>query len=124
MLDLVEYVKQNGEPSPKIIDSDDLQAAPFSVMRQYYDAVGIPFAESMLHWSSGTDILDDWIINGDIVAANRTKLGGFFDAAFNSTYFLPLSKISFREELIHDILESVDTSMLYYEKLYKMRIRP
>ena len=124
MLDLVEYVKRNGEPNPIIIDSDDLQAFPVSVMRQYCDAVGIPFAESMLQWPSGTDILDDWIINADIVAANRSKIGGFFDAAFNSTHFLPPSKIPSREELTDNILELVDASMPYYEKLCKMRIRP
>ncbi len=125
LYDLVEYMKQHGEPNPVIIDADDLQASPASIMSQYCTAVGIPFNESMLNWSGERDLLDDWIINSTFVALNRVpQRGGFFETAFSSTHFMAPTKIPSRNELTADILELVDASMPYYEKLYEMRIQP
>ncbi|XP_072041026.1 uncharacterized protein [Amphiura filiformis] len=125
MCDLVEFVKQRGDPNPVLIDADDLQTSPASIMRQYCDAIGIPFNESMLQWPAGTDHLDDWIINSTFVSINKIpENGGFYEAAFNSTHFKAPSKIPSRSDLTDDILELVDASMPYYEKLYEMRIKP
>lgn len=125
MWDLVEYIKQQGDPNPVLIDADDLQASPASIMRQYCDAIGIPFNESMIQWSGDRDLLDDWIINSTFVAVNKISgKGGFYEAAFSSTHFKAPSKIPSRSELTDDILELVDASMPYYEKLYALRIKP
>ncbi len=40
LYELVEYVKSTGEPHPIIIDADDLQKNPESIVKQYCQAVG------------------------------------------------------------------------------------
>ena len=122
--ELMVYLRQHGEPNPIIIDADDLQRSPVSIMRQYCEAIGMPFNENMLQWPPGIDVMDNWIVNKTFVAINKTSAGGFYDGAFNSTYFLPPSKIPAREDLSDDLLPLVDASMPYYEQLYDMRIRP
>ncbi len=125
MYDLVEYTKKHGQQNPIVIDADDLQASPASIMSQYCAAVEIPFNESMLIWPGERDLLDDWVINSTIVAVNKNpQTGGFYETAFSSTHFMAPTKIPLRSELTDDILELVDASMPFYEKLREMRIKP
>ena len=125
MYDLVTYMKRNGEPNPIIVDADDLQAFPASVMSQYCAAVGIQFNESMLIWPGERDLLDDWVINSTFVALSKVaQRGGFYETAFSSTRFMAPTKIPSRSALSDDILELVDASMPFYEKLREMRIKP
>ncbi|XP_072044812.1 uncharacterized protein [Amphiura filiformis] len=125
LYDLMQYVQTNhGESCPINIDADDLQSSPASILRQYCDALGIPFNDCLLQWPAGIDILDQWIVNSTLVAVNKTSSGGFYEAAFNSTHFLPPSKVPSRQDVAEDLLPLIDDSMPYYEKLYQMRIRP
>ena len=46
------------DPSPVVIDADDLLMNPRVMMEQYCSATGLPFQETMLTWTPG--IVSDW----------------------------------------------------------------
>ncbi|XP_072028072.1 uncharacterized protein [Amphiura filiformis] len=69
LYDLLQYVTENIDPKPIVIDADDLQSNPSSIMRQYCEAIGISFQESMLTWEKGDEITRDWIAASEFYAA-------------------------------------------------------
>ena len=127
--EIVEYLQNNpalGDPNPVIFDADDLQNHPASILRQYCQAVGIPFTEDMLHWTPGIDVVKNWNISSQLLSGGiHSGECGFYRTAMESSKFLPCKKLPDRNELDDDVLECADISMPYYEKLYEMRtIRP
>ncbi len=127
MYDLVEYMRNNGEPHPIIIDADDLQNHPGSILSQYLQDIGVTSdnMENLLQWEPGMAVMAKWKASRMFLLGNMTKdHGGFYDAAMKSTKFNPASDLPPRDELSDDILKCVDHSMPFYEKLYAMRIKP
>ena len=127
--ELIKYLQNNpdlGDPNPVIFDADDLQNDPVSILQQYCQAVGIPFTEGMIYWSSGVDVVKYWKIASQLIGGGiHVGEYGFFKTAMDSSEFLPCKKLPERHELEEDILECADISMPYYEKLYEMRtLRP
>ena len=51
-------VQQHLDPSPIVIDADDLLENPRGIMEEYCNRTGLPFQESMLTWSPG--VVPDW----------------------------------------------------------------
>lgn len=127
MYDLVEHVRNNGEPDPIIIDADDLQEHPASILSQYLDCVDVTYdnLEDLLEWDAGPSVMKSWKASNMFMLGNMTKdHGGFYEVAMKSTKFNPPSDLLSRDELSDDILNCVDHSMPFYEKLYAMRIKP
>ena len=127
--EVIEYLQKNpniGDPNPVIFDADDLQNHPASILRQYCQAVGIPFTEDMLHWTPGIDVVKNWKISSQLIGGGiHDGEWGFYKTAMESSEFLPCKKLPEKNELEEDILECADIGMPYYEKLYEMRtIRP
>ena len=52
LYDLFKTVQQV-DPTPVVIDADDLLMNPRGLMEQYCNATGLPFEESMLSWTPG-----------------------------------------------------------------------
>ncbi|XP_072019426.1 uncharacterized protein [Amphiura filiformis] len=124
LYDLIVHVQENLGQTPIVIDADDLQANPLSVLRQYCHFLGVEFKESMLQWEAGDKIVDTWIASKKIQHGNKMKEGGFYEDAFKSTEFYPPKKIPSREQIDIDLLPLIDQYMPLYEKMYSMRIRP
>ena len=61
---------ENMGQSSVIIDADDLQTNPASILCQYCEVIGIPFKESMLNWEAGDAITKDLIASSDLLRWN------------------------------------------------------
>ncbi|XP_072017163.1 uncharacterized protein [Amphiura filiformis] len=87
--ELYQYLMNQGM-NPIVIDADDLQRHPESIMRKYCAVVGIPFTEDLLQWPSGDDILHTWMAPDGLIQGNKLgNEGGFYDVALQSTCFGP-----------------------------------
>ena len=124
--DLITYFQEAGiEPDPIIIDADDLLENPGSILRQYCNLTGIPYSEELLQWPSAKDGMKSWKGAREFLLGNLVPdTGGYYDAALNSTCFHPPKEMPRREDLDEDVLECVDFSMPYYDKMYAMRLKP
>ena len=108
-----------------IIDADDLQTNPESIMRQYCEAVGLPFQESYLHWENGEERLYQWRMCRNVLYGGlEDEYGAWYRSAVESTHFLPPQPLPSRQDLSNDVLEIVDVVLPYYQRLYDMRIKP
>ncbi|XP_072016787.1 uncharacterized protein [Amphiura filiformis] len=122
--ELYQYLINHGM-NPIIIDADDLQRHPESIMRKYCAAVGIPFTEDLLQWPSGDDILHTWMAPDGLIQGNKLgNEGGFYDVALQSTCFGPPRETPSRASLREDVRYMSDASMPFYEKMYNHRIKP
>ena len=120
--DLVHYLKDHGEPNPVIIDADDLQTNPESILRKFCAEMGIPFKESLLKWKSGDAALKTWITSRLAIA---TVADSYYQALLKTSYFLPLSGPPPKyEDLPKDVQQLVDLTKGWYEELYEMRLKP
>ncbi|XP_072039451.1 uncharacterized protein [Amphiura filiformis] len=126
MLGLLHYLQKTGmESNPVVIDADDLQSHPESILRQYCEAVGIPFSPGFLQWESGVDITNTWITSKKIMRTNIEKRGGFYSKALASSKFEPpKSLVPDKSELTPDIIQFAEAADKYYKELYEMRLKP
>ncbi|XP_038079027.1 branched-chain-amino-acid aminotransferase-like protein 2 [Patiria miniata] len=120
LYDLVEYVKQNLDPNPTIVDTDDLLDDPSGILTVYCQKMGIPYSDSLLSWPAGDDIVKQWKIAKYLLKGDR--LLGFYKAAFESTEFVKPKPPPLLEALPEDVKKCVHATMGYYEKLRKDRI--
>ena len=111
---------------PIILDADDLQNHPASILSQFCKATGIPYTDELLHWSSGIDLLKDWKIGREVVGGGLEHGDwGFFKTLLETTEFFPSKTFPEKEDLDDDVLECAELSMPYYEMMHNMRtIRP
>ncbi|XP_072040472.1 uncharacterized protein [Amphiura filiformis] len=126
MLDLLHYLQETGmESNPVVIDADDLQSHPESILRQYCEAVGIPFSSDLLQWESSDDIKYMWITSKTLMKTDKGEKGGFYTQAFASTKFEPLiNVVPDRGELTPDVIQIAKGAEQYYKELYEMRLKP
>ncbi|XP_072051783.1 uncharacterized protein [Amphiura filiformis] len=122
---LLKYVKENLDPNVVVIDADDLQSNPSSILRQFCQGVGIPYNDSLLKWAGDRDIIRTWIISRISLQGNYLENeGGFYEVALKSTQFLPSKPLPKRSELPKDIQEVADQSMQSYAKMKEMCLKP
>ncbi|KAJ8030643.1 hypothetical protein HOLleu_27111 [Holothuria leucospilota] len=82
-----QYVKNNIEPHPVVIDADDLQNHPQQILRKYCEAVGIPFKIRYLSWDESKE---PWKrINGPLHLISEGA--DAFVTAISSSSFMPVS---------------------------------
>ncbi|XP_072019420.1 uncharacterized protein [Amphiura filiformis] len=124
LYDLMVHVKEKLGQSAIVIDADDLQANPASVLRQYCNLLGVEFKESMLQWEAGDGIVNTWIANKTGLQGNKMEEGGYFEDAFRSTEFHPPKEMPSRKQIDPDLLPVIDQCMPIYEQMYSVRIRP
>ncbi len=124
LYDLMMFFKTRGdEPSPIVIDSDDLQQDPDSIISQYCRALGIPYDKSLLQWPSGVEAFNNWI-SAKSSLVTSIKPGGHQQRCAESTSFAPPSATPSREQLTDDILAQVDNVWYWYQEMYALRLRP
>ncbi|XP_072023372.1 uncharacterized protein [Amphiura filiformis] len=125
LYELYQYVQDYGlEKDPIIIDADDLQRDPGSILPQYCKAVGIPYSENLLQWEAGAKVIDSWKIASIFMEGNKMEEDEFYDAAFSSTHFLPPGDPPSQDQIDEDLLPLIDKSMGYYDNMYAARIKP
>ncbi|XP_072019656.1 uncharacterized protein [Amphiura filiformis] len=125
LYDLMVHIQENLGQSPIVIDADDLQANPSSVLRQYCHLLGVEFKESMLQWEAGDKIVDTWIASKTYLQWSKMEEGGgFYEDAFKSTEFHPPKELPSREQIDPDLLPVIHQCIPLYEKMYSIRIRP
>ena len=125
MIDLIAHLKKEGmqEEEPIIIDADDLQNHPQSILRQYCEAVGIPYSDSLLKWEAGDDIVKkNWLTSKSLLHGNKT--GNYYAGAFASTEFQPASDPPSGDDVPDDVKELIAKAEPFYQKLYEKRIKP
>ncbi|XP_072018881.1 uncharacterized protein [Amphiura filiformis] len=123
--ELYQYIKANVDPSPIILDADDLLSNPKSVVEQYCSGVGIPFSDSLLEWPSSIDVIKKWKAARSLLHINMLQqTGGFLDAALHSSRFNPPKEMPSVTELPEDVIPCVEASMPCYQQMYEMRLKP
>lgn len=124
MLEFIDYLEKNDvQTNHIVIDADDLQNHPESIVRQYCEAVGIPFNTSLLEWPAGSDcIKKNWLMSKFALQGN--EIIGFYTAALASTKFESAKPLPSITEIPSDVTEIVKREEPYYNKLYDMCIRP
>ncbi len=124
MMNFYEYLKDsNIESDPIIIDADDVQDFPESIIQQYCSALGIPYRKSLLQWPAGNScIKNNWLISKTALQGNA--IFGFYKAALDSTRFEPSKPIPSETDIPRDVLDVIKCEESYYRKLYDKRLKP
>ena len=121
--DLIKYLRERKQPVV-IIDADDLQENPESILRQYCKAVNIPFQDSYLKWESGIHLLRNWHVCKSFLYYGIGGDVGYWETAIDSTHFLPPRPLSSKGDLPEDFWEIIDSVMPYYQYMYDLRLKP
>ncbi|XP_072014203.1 uncharacterized protein [Amphiura filiformis] len=123
--ELLEYVQKHLDPNPVVIDADDLQSNPSSILRQFCQAVGMTYSDSLMEWPADRSIMKTWKGSRILLQGNMLENeGGFYENAMKSSRFLPATATPKRSELSQDLQEAADYAMPYYVKMYQMCLKP
>ncbi|XP_041485794.1 uncharacterized protein LOC121432041 [Lytechinus variegatus] len=117
--ELWQYVRENIDPNPVVIDSTDLLENPGPMLSKYCHAAGLPYSDSLLTWEATVESYQSWKLVGENIMDNAEN---FVGALLNTTGFLPPSPIPSRDELTSDVLKASDSSMACYQEMYASRI--
>ena len=116
LYDLFKTV-QEVDPTPVVIDADDLLMNSRELMKQYCTATGLPFEESMLNWTPG--VVPDWTEFKHYKEWHGTAMmsTGFMkptasEAALSTT------------GLPKEIKDAVQQVLPFYETMYAVRMKP
>nr|XP_054747962.1 uncharacterized protein LOC129253552 [Lytechinus pictus] len=119
--DLWLHVKQNYDPNPVVLDSDDLLSDPITMLPRFCTAVGIPYTDDLLKWPGSPDTTSSWI-NAFTPPNDFEFIRMYCKNSFNTTHFFPPGPLPQLEDLTEDIKECVEAVMPYYQEMYDSRI--
>lgn len=107
------------DPSPVVIDADDLLMYPREIMEQYCIATGLPFEEGMLHWTPGE--VPDWTGCEDYKVWHRTAMAscGLVKHTPSETALATATV-----DLPRDVEYAIQQALPFYEALYAVRMKP
>ncbi|XP_072029219.1 uncharacterized protein [Amphiura filiformis] len=120
---VLQYIKENHNPNPIIIDADDFLANPEKVLEAYCKAVDIPYSPDLLRWEAGDDVMTKhWMVPKETILTFR--MIGAHDSTLESTGFERKERqappvISEVPEMMRPLIEA---ELPYYEKLYAERL--
>ncbi|XP_071490055.1 uncharacterized protein [Diadema antillarum] len=117
--DFWKYVREEIEPDPIVIDTDDLLNNPREILQKYCELVGLPFSESLMQWDPSIDICKTWKQCGD---DQIIQMQPFYGRAMRSSCFMPPTKQVPRDKLTPDVIKGIDETMKYFEEMYEHRI--
>ena len=125
--ELLQYVKENHEPNPIVIDADDFLEDPERMLEAYCKAVGIPYSPDLLTWEAGDEVMNKkWMISKQMILTSPAF--GAHEGTFKSTGFQkqekkPLPDLSILPPQFSAIAEQIVADELpYYEKMYAERL--
>ncbi|XP_072175579.1 uncharacterized protein [Diadema setosum] len=122
LYDLWIHVRENYEPNPVVIDSDDLLADAAVILPKFCRCLDIPFTDDRLHWDASPATTDRWM--SAFTPPNDFEFIRIYcHTAFHTSYFRAPTPCPSYDELTLDVRECVDVSMPYYQKMYEHRIR-
>ena len=113
--ELFQVVKRV-DPSPIVIDADDLLDNPEAIMREYCSATGLPFSTSMLSWSPVA--IPDWVSCPDyeVWHGSVIRSSGFIKPQMPKA-------VPNLSEYPKEIEEVVKDSLPFYKVMYDARLQ-
>ena len=105
------------DPTPVVIDADDLLMNSRELMKQYCTATGLPFEESMLSWTPG--VVLDW--------TEFKHYKEWHETAMMSTSFMKPTACKAALSttgLPKEIKDAVQQALPFYEAMYAVRMKP
>ena len=121
--EMLQHVKENLEPNPIIIDSDEFLQDPPRMLEAYCKAVGIPYSSDLLTWEAGDDVMTkNWMVSKQVILTYPSL--GAHEGTFKSTGFQkkekgPLPDLSAFPPAAEQF---VAMELPYYEKMYAERL--
>ncbi|XP_071503842.1 uncharacterized protein [Diadema antillarum] len=114
-----------GQPSPPIIDADDLVSHPETILPKYCEAMGIEFTPKMLEWDSVDPSQLNWHCTdvGDI-ANEVLKNTVIFSNAMHSQGFGKAPDPTKSAKPSPTVAEYAEFAMPVYQRFYDLRIKP
>lgn len=120
-----KHFSRDPDSDPIILDAYDLVSQPEVVLPKFFQRLGIPFKPSYLEWDSDDAILETWKGSADMVFLEAKTITTA--RATRSSRFIPPtgprgtpSKPELR--ITEELQEYIETSMPFYEEMYKNRI--
>ena len=113
--ELFTFVRENLDPSPVVVDADDLLDDPEGIMRSYCSAMGLKFKEGMTKWNPGP------------VADFECLWTGWHDNVFNSSGITRKETRNYAtagRALPAEWREAIANLMPCYQEMRKYRIAP
>nr|XP_054771342.1 uncharacterized protein LOC129279275 [Lytechinus pictus] len=112
------YVRENLDPNPIVINSDDLLANPAEVLKKFCHLTGLPYSDSLLQWDASKDVTKTWKTAGNESILNHI----FYETAVTSGRFLPPKTAIPSDKLPPDVRRLAHQSMPYFEEMNKYKI--
>ncbi|XP_072030227.1 uncharacterized protein [Amphiura filiformis] len=99
MCNLLEYIKENHDRKPIIVDTDDLLLNPVGLMQAYCKDISIPYTSSLLHWDAGDEIMKTkWCVAKQVIRSHQTSK--MYTSTFTSTGFENL-RVCLADQIFH-----------------------
>lgn len=118
IFELWKYVRENVDPNPIVMDTDDMLENPGIILPQLFARLSIPWKKSYLSWEGNGSIVKKW--TACLEHFDRRINQGCFDRALYSTHFIPFEQpIPGMDDLHPDIATYVGKFMPGYEEMRK-----
>ena len=122
LFEFFQFVRSHLDPSPVVVDADDLIDNPEGVMQSYCEALGLVYQENMTKWPPGP-------VPGFDYQSSSCSLA-WYEVLFKSSGFLPRKNKSRsqdrsgfdKEDMPAEVVDAVKMSMPHFEALYPFRI--
>nr|XP_054750048.1 uncharacterized protein LOC129255744 [Lytechinus pictus] len=118
IVEMFHYVRDNLDPDPIVINTDDLLANPAEVLKKFCHLSRLPYSDSLLQWDASNDIINNWKTTND----KYIKTSAFYEAAVASDRFLPPKTAIPFEKLTPDARRLAIQSMPYFEVINQYKI--
>ena len=119
MFEFFQFVRSHLDPSPVVVDADDLLDNPEGMMQSYCEALGLEYQENMTKWSPGYAPL--WEKYGNL---------GWHEVLLESSGIITRKNTSETqdgvafdmEDMPVEVVDTIEMSMPHFKALYSFRI--
>ena len=123
LYDQWQYVKENLDPNPLIIDSDELLSDPKGMLTKFCAELDIPYSDDLIRWDGDPKGIDGWWQPYNKLYDFQFGLILCENAMYAKGFKKP-SKLPVLEEMSEDVKESYEMIKPYYEEMYEARLKP
>ena len=120
MFEFFQFVRSHLDPSPVVVDADDLLDNPEGIMQSYCEALGLEYQENMTKWNPGP--VPSW-------ENCPCMCWGWHDVVLKSSGIGITRKNKSEDEVAFDmeyipveVVDTIEMSMPHFEALYSFRI--
>ena len=100
------HVRENIDPNPIVINSQNLLDNPKIILTQFCELTGLPYHDSLLRWDASTDVIKNWKAVGDNLVYHAVS---FFQKSISSTEFLRSKEPIPHDQLTEDVIRLADS---------------